>query len=860
MTYSGITSGSSGIKPDPTPAYSKKMRELHDSLETGIDRRNQSVNANDRTREINANTSGQGLEALASLSTTLGTVLGDVQKQRIKRFENEATIMHELGIDTQEKLDEQRSKQDELEAELEDQLKATEGAVAKARDNNERMPVVQGIRKLNGYHIAALRRSGLQEQVNDFNSSISESSSAYFAENDLTHQEKIAYIKSLGGDFLSKLSEDYSPSMIAKYAVPAYTKARNNEIKLLEDANDRDESASIINAATTDIFNDGSVVNFVQAASNTKDAQGNYLGRSGALDLLEDINRNSVPGNMLDLDALGEEIINGKPFNKHPRFAKMEVERGIAINADFNRNEAAQKRFIELKKEQFLQLANDTRFNPEAIPQMMKDASKDAEEVGLAIAPYEFNFYKDHQTKLETRDDDADRAILEDIKRYHRGFVIKSDLKNVSTEVYNDYIEEANENLRNGLIRPEAIDTQAEKWIQASTNAVMDITVGTDVKSNEWVIANGNIRAEYNRLYKGYVIGGATPQEAHELTMKAQRVFVDLTDEFIKDASGNSTQMKYGQRYKSIGFGSEVKPDEKRRLEIEKGQRYIEDAKEGTFDINKTVIPGTELYLKQLESYNNGTGEIPKYYEDVVRDHKYLTAWDLADSQYFAHTGKNLGKDSRRAVFENSDPVLQQVLTAPHSTRSRIFRTQTNVDYNQLALSNASMTPPIQPLRNLVMSGEGTFDSGNRGFAGDSPKGVPGLQLKTVSEWKELYNQGWNALGAVQLISSTFEGSISRLGLSDDTVMTPDVQFQILDELLLGGVKRPRLSAYLNGTSDNRKAAAEDFSLEFASAPNPNTGITSYPNVGNNASSMSLDEVYAVLDQVREAVKASNAT
>jgi hypothetical protein len=90
--------------------------------------------------------------------------------------------------------------------------------------------------------------------------------------------------------------------------------------------------------------------------------------------------------------------------------------------------------------------------------------------------------------------------------------------------------------------------------------------------------------------------------------------------------------------------------------------------------------------------------------------------------------------------------------------------------------------------------------------------------------------------------------------------MTPDVQFQILDELLLGGVKRPRLSAYLNGTSDNRKAAAEDFSLEFASAPNPNTGITSYPNVGNNASSMSLDEVYAVLDQVREAVKASNAT
>ena len=858
MTYSGITSNSSGIKPDPTPEYSPKIRKLHDSLESSIDLRNQSVNANDKTRQINASNSGQGLEALSKLSTTLGNVLGAVQKQRIKRFENEATIMHELGIDTQEKLDEQRAKQDELEKELADQLKATEGAVAKARDNNERMPIVQGIKKLNGYHIAALRRSGLQDEVTSFASNLSENTAAYFAENDLTHEQKIAYIKSFGGEFLSNLSGSYSTSLIAKYAIPAYTKAKNQEIKLLEDANDRDESARIIRDATLDIFNNGSVVDFVQAASSTKDKQGNYLGRSGALDLLQEINRNSVPGSMLDLETLGEETINGQPFEKHPRFAQMKRDRDLATNSDFNRTEAAQRRFIELKKEQFAQLASDTRFRPEDIPKMMEDASKDAEELGLSISPFEFGFYKDHQTKLETRDDDADRDTLENIRRYGRGFVIKSDLKNVSTDVYNDYIQEANDNVKNGLVRPSEVDEKATDWIDSQTNTISLESFGVnDAKSQQWQIIKLNAEAEYNNLYKEFILSGASsPMEAHRLTIEAQQKYSKQLDELVKDADGNSTGMTYRQRYRHLGFGSEIKLDEKRKQEIKAVQGYFDAADNGTFDFNKTVIPGTESYLKQLESYNNGTGKIPKYYEDVTRNHKYITAWDLANSQYFAHTGKKLGKDSRRAAFENSDPVLQQVLTAPHLTKSRLFRTQTDVDYNQLALSNATTSSPTQPLRDLVMSGEGNFDSGNKGFAGDSPGGVPGLQLKTVGEWRGLYNQGWNALGAIQLIPSTFDGSIQRLGLSDDVVMTPDVQFQILDEILLGGVKRPRLSAYLNYESNDLKAAAEDFSLEFASAPNPYTGITSYPNVGNNAASMSLDTVYTILKQVREAVKA----
>lgn len=157
----------------------------------------------------------------------------------------------------------------------------------------------------------------------------------------------------------------------------------------------------------------------------------------------------------------------------------------------------------------------------------------------------------------------------------------------------------------------------------------------------------------------------------------------------------------------------------------------------------------------------------------------------------------------------------------------------------------------MQPLQNLILSGEGGFTSANRGIAGDTPEGVPGLDTMTVGDWKNLYEQGYNALGGPQFIKNTFNGAVNRLNLSDDTVMSGDMQMELFNELILGGVKRPRLSAYLNGTSDDLTAALEDLSLEFASVANPYTGITSYPNQGGNAASISVDAASEILQQLR---------
>lgn len=226
--------------------------------------------------------------------------------------------------------------------------------------------------------------------------------------------------------------------------------------------------------------------------------------------------------------------------------------------------------------------------------------------------------------------------------------------------------------------------------------------------------------------------------------------------------------------------------------------------------------------------------EVPKTYKEVVStyspDNRVKSVIQLVQQQ-------NANSNLQAALMFNPLNFRRPAFMSPRVGAS--FQTFKN---------NAIM----QPLRDLTMSGEGGFTSGNRGVAGDSPDGVPGLDRKTIGEWKQLYQQGWNALGAFQFIGSTFNGSISRLGLSDDTVMSEDVQYQLFDELMLGGVKRPRLSAYLNGQSNDLKGAAEDFSLEFASAANPNTGITSYPGVGGNAASIGSNDVMTLLQQIRQ--------
>lgn len=152
----------------------------------------------------------------------------------------------------------------------------------------------------------------------------------------------------------------------------------------------------------------------------------------------------------------------------------------------------------------------------------------------------------------------------------------------------------------------------------------------------------------------------------------------------------------------------------------------------------------------------------------------------------------------------------------------------------------------------LLMKGEGGLDSANRGMAGDTPGGIPGLHQMSVGKWKQLYAEGYNALGYPQFISSTFQGVVQRLGLPDSTIMGQEVQNLMALELMIGGTKRPTLAGYLRGTTDNLAGAMQDLAYEWASiSTTPGAMRSAYGGIGNNAASISYEEASKVLMDLR---------
>jgi hypothetical protein len=222
-----------------------------------------------------------------------------------------------------------------------------------------------------------------------------------------------------------------------------------------------------------------------------------------------------------------------------------------------------------------------------------------------------------------------------------------------------------------------------------------------------------------------------------------------------------------------------------------------------------------------------------------------------------AFTGQNkplITPDLGFDTLSKQLPGVQKLIMSGNPIQFDRGLASTNKNYLQSKTRTSMGGNPMQSLQDLVLSGEGGFTSANRGIAGDTPGGIPNLDSKTVGDWKNLYRQGYNALGGPQFIENTFLGAVNRLGLSDNTVMSGDVQLKLFNELILGGVKRPRVSAYLNGTSNDLQSALEDMSLEFASVANPNTGITSYPGVGGNAASIDSNKMAQVLQQIRNSL------
>ena len=193
-------------------------------------------------------------------------------------------------------------------------------------------------------------------------------------------------------------------------------------------------------------------------------------------------------------------------------------------------------------------------------------------------------------------------------------------------------------------------------------------------------------------------------------------------------------------------------------------------------------------------------------------------------------------------------------LTLGFSTVSG-FLVEEKVKSVELAVKPAP--PPfhvqILPLAELIGSGEGGWDSVNRGRAGDTPGGIRTItgrsfEQMTVGEVIQLQKKKIFAIGRYQMIPGTFRTAVLKSKTPHTALLTKELQTKLFATLL--EYKRPRIASYLKGKSTNLEAALDDLAREWASVA-WRDGYSYYHGLAGNRASVSRHKAGEVMKAVR---------
>ena len=175
----------------------------------------------------------------------------------------------------------------------------------------------------------------------------------------------------------------------------------------------------------------------------------------------------------------------------------------------------------------------------------------------------------------------------------------------------------------------------------------------------------------------------------------------------------------------------------------------------------------------------------------------------------------------RAAALELDKKDAEKALSSPTQTPPSTSPTST------------SPTPISSNLLEMIGKAEGGkigYDAINRGKAGDTPNGMPGLSNMTVGDVMKLQkDKKVFAAGKYQIIPTTLEGLIKDGVAKKEDIFNAETQDKLAKELI-----NRRLAKAGN---DPMKQQLE-LSKEFASIANPYTGSSYYDGKGNNKASI----------------------
>ena len=797
-SYQGISQGNRGFDPSPTPDYTSQIQQRNQELQRSLNRFNDSVNANDAARMANAQRAGDDMRALGQLSKTLGTVLGEVQKKRIEKFQNQAKLLKAAGLDTPEKVEAARQEQDRQEEELRETTAELNKVKDKMVKNQEPFNVIQDVGKLNGYHIAELNRLNIIEQSKTYDQGVKD----YIAQQvqsgrDASPDAQVGYAKEYTSQFLSEL-QDYSSPLIAKYALPYITEGQDKRIQAIRTQEAEDESAMTRADATNKLIETGDAEAYLNSVRFTVDGNGNMLGYAGALNELENvIRRQATARQRIDFDQLGESNINdGKKLKDHPRFAYFKQIYDDIQGQNFDKDMTNRRRDLEQIELNFLEQGAKRGYvyTDEDIEKLYEEYEDQGYSKG------ELAFLDNYKTSQE-RDAEDDKEALKDL-RIRKGYLVESDLAGVHPDAYIAYMNVVQEDEPRAKAEgsyDSKLDTEANRF----ADKIYTEEVGSKDKTPQWGIAQRNIKDKLLARFNQNLNNG----------MDAESAYRDaVNDQFIAFGGTGAISEEKRNEFTSVYA---IETDTAFATKIAQTAKYVREAVLRGDNLSTSLIPGTVKELKQLENYNSGRGEIPELYYKVARNVKNLTAWDIANSQYKAYTGNELGKTSSEEARDQMSPALRAAMDYK-PTRSKIFRANENADFNDPVLTLSGNTDLLKQAADITgkyEAGAAGYNAvnqigidgghGTEGFSGDfrqmSQHGGKDLTTMTLGEIMDLQANSdmsdgqWiregrlHAVGRYQFIGSTLKGLVNRLGIPLTTKFTPQLQDQLFASLLKSG-------------------------------------------------------------------------
>lgn len=342
-SYQGLA-GNRSAGADPTAEFLPAQQQANQNLVKGIDRLNESINANDAARLANARQSGDTMKALGQLSATLGKALGAYQTEQIKKYQSEGQALSALGITNQEELLEAQEKYEAEQRRTQEQLDAVADKAAK---DEKPFHVLNGIKKLNAYHLDEIQKI----QVADTATELTTEFRQYYEEKGGANMSRADQM-ALPGQFLTDNYDrfnGFSPGFITKYGLPILNNFKKEERKNIDFQWAQTTSAQTADRAINTLITDGNLGSAVNSLATTVDSKGKVRGPAAAYKyLVETVLPKAVKANIVSVTDIKEMFENSEmPGMNGKTYADLKaidmntlIETAEAdINADFTRNE-----------------------------------------------------------------------------------------------------------------------------------------------------------------------------------------------------------------------------------------------------------------------------------------------------------------------------------------------------------------------------------------------------------------------------------------------------------------------------------------------------------------------------------------